>query len=127
MTKITIQADCDNSPKNEFLKTFQVAFAEMDNAKILEMVSDDVEWEIVGHNTIIGKEAFQKAIEGLPAGQVKEVILEKVLSHGKLGAASGKIILMDGSIFAFGDLYEFKNTKGSLLRTIQSFNIEIKE
>ena len=127
MTKITIQADCGNSPKNEFLKAFQMAFAEMDNPKILEMISDDVEWQIVGHNTIVGKEAFQKAIEGLPEGQVKEVILEKVLSHGKLGAASGKIIMMDGSVFAFGDMYEFNNTKGTHLRTIQSFNILVKE
>lgn len=127
MAKITVTADCGNSPKNEFVKAFNIAFAQEDTAKILEMVSDDVVWEVVGHSTISGKEAFQNALAGIQSGQVKELILDKVLTDGSLGAASGQIIMNNNVVYAFSDVYEFDSTTGIHLNLIRSFNIEVKK
>ena len=126
MVIVTVTADCGNSPKNHFIKDFLVAFAHEDNPKIVEMVSDDVVWDVVGHSTITGKEAFQKALDGIPSGQVKEFILDNVLTHGKLGAASGQIIFKNDAVYAFSDVYEFSSASGKEIKLIRSFNIEVK-
>ncbi len=57
---IKVPEDCGNSPKAEFLKRFNVAFAKGDAEAILSSVSDDISWEIVGHKTTRGKLDFKK-------------------------------------------------------------------
>ncbi len=56
MTKITIKPDCDNSPKLEFIKNFNIAFAEVDLKFIENSIEDDISWEIVREKHLKGKD-----------------------------------------------------------------------
>jgi ketosteroid isomerase-like protein len=56
MTKVTISEDCENAPKKEFIKDFNIAFAKEDIDYILDCFADDAHWEMVGAQSWDGKE-----------------------------------------------------------------------
>ena len=58
MAKITVEADCGNSPKKAFLRDLSVAFAAADVATISASVTNDISWHIVGDRQIDGRADF---------------------------------------------------------------------
>ena len=55
MTKIIPSEDCGNSPKNIFVQDLTIAFGKGDSKYILESVTDDIRWNLVGDKSILGK------------------------------------------------------------------------
>lgn len=126
MVKITVDADCGNSPKMQFIKQFNIAFAEGNTPLIIGSVSDDIIWTIVGGNQIEGKDAFISHLGRIAFDKTKELILSTVIAHGKVASASGVIIMNNGQRYAFSDVYQFTSAKGNAIQSIQSFMIELK-
>lgn len=60
MTKIISSPNCGNSPKMEFLKDFNIAFAKGNLEIIADSVTDDIVWNIIGDRKIEGKENFMQ-------------------------------------------------------------------
>ncbi|WP_258104288.1 nuclear transport factor 2 family protein [Marinoscillum sp. MHG1-6] len=125
MTKLTCATDCGNSPKMQFIKDFNIAFAENDSGWIKSVVTDDIYWEMVGDKIIHGKSQFDNEIDTIADYRLKELHIEKILSHGRSAASSGIIVGMDDNRYKFCDVYEFQSTKGKLIKSIQSFVIQI--
>jgi len=125
LTKVIVSEDCGNSPKNIFLQNLTIAFAKGDKQSILESVTDDIRWQIVGEKHIQGKEAVADALEGLGIDKVEELTIHHVVSHGKAGAVNGISKLNNGKKIAFCDVYEFSGAKGTSVREIVSYLIEI--
>lgn len=123
MTKITVHPDCGNSPKKEFLKKINIAFAQGDAGFLLERVTDQFVWDLIGDKRIEGKESFAQELEAMKSVVPSELILEQILTHGKEGAANGVMKMRGGSEYAFSDFYEFRGTK---LKKITSYVIKIK-
>lgn len=121
MTKIIASPNCGNSPKMEFLKQFNIAFAKGDVAFLTESVTEDIVWNIIGDKKIEGTANFTEALEQMKSEKVAELTLEQILSHGKEGAANGIMKMQNGESFAFGDFYVFHNTKGTKLKKITSY------
>jgi limonene-1,2-epoxide hydrolase len=126
MTKIIIGEDCGNSPKNIFLQKFTIAFAKGDAKFILGSVTDDIRWNMVGEQLIQGKDNFAKALEQMKNDKAVELTIHHIATHGKSGAANGTTKLKNGKTRAYCDVYEFKDTKGSSVKEITSYMIEIK-
>jgi limonene-1,2-epoxide hydrolase len=126
MTKIIIGEDCGNSPKNIFLQKFTIAFAQGDAKFILGSVTDDIRWNMVGEQLIQGKDNFTKALEQMKNDKAVELTIHHIATHGKSGAANGTTKLKNGKTRAYCDVYEFKDTKGSSVKEITSYMIEIK-
>lgn len=126
MLKITGNTNCGNSPKMEFLKEFNIAFAKGDTDYLFSSVTDDVCWEMVGKRKIQGKEEFVKTLETMSDHEALELKFDKILSHGKHGAVHGIMKMTDGSSFAFADFYEFSNAKGSLIKSFASYLVELE-
>jgi hypothetical protein len=125
MVKITVSADCGNSPKKLFLKQLNIAFAEGDLAFVADSVTEDIAWHIVGDRRIQGKDDFVEALEQMKDRKAAALIISKVITHGKEGAVNGEIKMMDGKNYAYCDVYEFKGAKGASIKSIQSYVIEI--
>lgn len=123
--KINTPTDCGNSPKKEFIKDMSVAFARADTDFLTECVTDDIMWHIIGDKTVEGKDNFQKVLKERNNNKVRELTLDKILTHGKEGAVSGNIKTEDGKNYAFSDFYEFRGAKGSKVKAITSYVIEI--
>ena len=125
MTKITVKSDCGNAPKKELLKQLNIAFAKANSDFLAGIVSDDIEWNIMGDQKISGKEQFTKKLETLKSEKVSELILDRILTHGKEGAANGIIKMQNGKEYAFSDFYEFTSAKGAKVRSITSYIVRI--
>ncbi|WP_235297336.1 nuclear transport factor 2 family protein [Portibacter marinus] len=126
MAKLTLNADCGNSPKLTFIKEFNIAFGEGDDEFLVDCVTDDIIWEIVGEKTIEGKEKYKKEILKMKEYKVSEMVVDKVLSHGKTGAANGVLSMSDGKRYAFADFYEFKSHTSTQLKSITSYSMEVE-
>ena len=126
MVKIVIEADCGNSPKMGFVKDFNVAFAEGNIPFLADSVSDDIVWDQVGDTIIEGKDGFVKALESMSTQKTAELILTTVMSHGKLAAANGQIMMENGKQYSFCDVYHFTSAKGSTIKSIQSYVIQLE-
>ncbi|MCH7403345.1 nuclear transport factor 2 family protein [Belliella kenyensis] len=125
MTKIISSPTCGNSPKMEFLKKFNIAFAEGNVDFLSECVVEDIVWNIVGDRKIDGIDKFMEELEKMKSKKVTELIINQILSHGKEGASNGIMKMQNGKQYAFSDFYVFKNTKSTVLKSITSYVIEI--
>ncbi|SIS97677.1 Ketosteroid isomerase-related protein [Zobellia uliginosa] len=125
MTKIISSPNCGNSPKMEFLKQFNIAFAKGDIAFLIENVTDDIVWNIIGDKTIEGIEVFAEELEKIQSVKASELILDQILSHGKEGAANGWMTMENGKRYAFSDFYIFQSTKGEKINAITSYCLEV--
>lgn len=125
MTKITVGADCGNAPKREFLKEINIAFAKGNADFLTASVTDTIVWNIIGDRIIEGKETFKQELEKMKAEKVSELILDRILTHGKEGAVSGVMKMQNGRTYAFSDFYEFSGAKGVRVKSISSYVIDI--
>jgi len=124
--KIKIGADCGNSPKREFIKELNIAFANIDIDFLMDSVTDDIRWIMVGDRIIEGKDQFNTEIKEMAKNITLELGIDRIVTHGKEGAACGIIKMENGKSYQFGDFYEFSNTKGTKIRSITSYVIEEK-
>ncbi|WP_339703419.1 nuclear transport factor 2 family protein [uncultured Marixanthomonas sp.] len=125
MTKIIASPNCGNSPKMEFLKQFNIAFAEGNVEFLIEGVTEGIVWNVIGDKKIEGIEAFTAELERMQAVKASELKLNQILSHGKEGAANGMMIMENGNKYAFSDFYVFQSTKGEKIKTITSYCIKL--
>ena len=125
MVKISVAADCGNSPKKRFLKDFNIAYVEGNSDFLLDGVSDDFHLNTVGDRQIEGKAEFAQALAGTRKNPPTELTLATIITHGKEGAANGTIKTQDGRVFAFCDVYAFKSAKGDKIKSITSYVIEL--
>ena len=126
MTRISVSEDCGNSPKNILIRKLTIAIAKRNTKFILDTVVDDVMWNIVGNQVIEGKENLAGYLKQLKIDQVSLLTIHHIASHGKAGAVDGTQRMENGERFAYCDVYEFGNTKGTMVSEITSFMIPIQ-
>ncbi len=125
MTKIVSSPNCEKSPKMEFLKDFNIAFAKGNVEFLIESVTDEIIWNIIGDKKIEGKENYAEELKKMKEEKATELILDQILSHGKEGAANGIIKMQNDKKYAFSDFYIFNGAKGSKIKSITSYVIGI--
>jgi hypothetical protein len=126
MMKVKISEDCGNSPKNVFVQDLTIAFAKGDAEFIQSNVTDDIQWNIVGDRLLEGKEKIMEMLEQMKNDKAMELTIQHVATHGKAGAVDGRIKFENGKTVAYCNVYEFSNSKGSSIKEIISYEIEIK-
>lgn len=104
MTKIKSIPDCGNSPKMEFIKKFNIAFAEGDMKFLAESVTDEIVWNMVGDKKIEGKAKFVELLEEMKTQTASELTLHQILCDGNGGAANGVLKMDNGNEIAFSDV-----------------------
>jgi len=126
MTKIIYSGDCGNAPKMQYIYDFNVAFAKNDIEKIVSMLSEDAVWNMVGYKNIKGRSAIRTELEGMEMSPAKELQIDTIMSHGKLGAGNGEMVYETGKL-AFCDVYEFtSHAKDAKIVSMTSYGVELK-
>jgi hypothetical protein len=126
MTKIIIGEDCGNSPKNIFVQEITIALAKGDSRFILSNVTDDIRWNIIGNQLIEGKDRFAESLDEMKKDSVEVLTIRHIVTHGKAGALDGTLRLENGKLRAFCDVYKFSNAKGTAIKEITSYIIDIE-
>lgn len=126
MTKVIIREDYGNSPKNVFVQELTIAFAKGDTKFIQSNVTDDVRWVIVGDSLVEGKGKIVEMLKQLKNDKVVELTIQHIATHGKAGAVDGRLKFKNGKKVAYCNVYEFSNSKGTSVKEINSYEIELK-
>lgn len=124
MTKIDVIVNTKNSPRKEFIKEFNIAFAKGDAEFLIDHVSDDIVWTIYGDKKIVGKEDFSREIHEMKQHVADKLTMKKIITHGREASASG-IIEMDGKSYVMCDVYEFVGATGNTIKSMESYVITI--
>jgi len=126
MAEITVKAALDHSPRKQFLKDFNLAFARGNADFIIEHVSDDIHWIIYGDKEIQGKEAFTKEVNIMKDYTADELVIRSIVTHGREAALNGEI-KMGGKVYAFCDVYQFNHSTNNLISRMESYVIPIEK
>lgn len=128
MIKINVKDDCGNAPKKLVLRDFNIAFAKGDAAFLIENVTDDIEWRVVGERSIRGIDAFSNAVHEMASELPSELTIETIITHGTDCAVDGVLRFPSGEMYAFCDVYRFNNfSKKAKIKRITSYVINITE
>ncbi|NSL52480.1 nuclear transport factor 2 family protein [Calidifontibacillus erzurumensis] len=125
--KLSVPKDCGNAPKKIILKDFNIAFVTLDKTFLLENISDDMKWIIVGNEIVEGKEEFINKLATLHKDKITELLIYNIITHGNVASVHGKVIGIHQS-YDFCHVYKFTGaSKTAKIKEITSFIIIGKE
>ncbi|GHA27168.1 hypothetical protein GCM10007103_05700 [Salinimicrobium marinum] len=117
--------------KEEFIRDFNEAFATNEVDFILNSMTEDIEWHLVGDQIINGKQAVEEIMEQMKGIETLESNLFQIISHGNLAAANGRMKIKDPSgavkTFGFSDFYELEGLKSPKIKKMTSYVVKVKE
>lgn len=117
MTTISGSKDCGNSPRNGFVEKIAIALT-TGRAEEGDF-SEDVIWEGSLVETVEGRRALFQALANQPKPDA--VTIDHAISHGKTGAANGRLIFANGNVRRFCHVLEFTSAKANCISMIKSF------
>ena len=120
MMKVIRSSSCGNSPKQKLVEDMSVALAGADVGIMALLAVPELVWLHIGKKPIEGQNAVLSAIR--KSGPATEVAIDRVVSHGRAGAVNG-IITRSGKHTAFCHMFEFKNAKGTHVKSISTYSI----
>ncbi|MGM0580607.1 MAG: nuclear transport factor 2 family protein [Bacteroidota bacterium] len=125
--KINCKANCGNAPRKQLLKDLNIAFAKGEVQLILDMLTEDVQWEMVGDKVMNGKAEVAKDLESMKDYTAVEINIDHIITHGTDAACDGSFLMKNGDRFGFCDVYEFENnSKKAKIKNMISYAIGIK-
>ncbi|MEJ1239748.1 hypothetical protein WBG78_16545 [Chryseolinea sp. T2] len=122
--KISIPADCGNSPRKRFIKDIIVAIAEGDDAQLLKLITNEPEWDLVGKSTKTPM-PFVKTLEKSALWNAKSTTINTIITHGTDASVDGMLITLKGSLLAFCHVISFGGAGGFKIKSVRSFLIAI--
>jgi hypothetical protein len=117
MTDILGSSDCGNSPKNRFAQDLAISI----ETGVIESgyLSVNIVWQGARNTPIEGRNAVQKELADRqkPAA----IVIDRAISHGKVGAVSGELTFADGEMRRFSHVFEFTTAKANCVAVIKSY------
>ena len=126
MTKIIRSEDCGNSPKNKFVENIEIAIAKNDTKFLMSVIDPDIHWHIIGQKSAQGTNEFLETLtKFFQPSEIAEIFISHVMTHGKAGSVNGSRKHKNGKVFEFCTVYEFSNAKGTSIKEITHYAIEV--
>lgn len=121
LPKISVPANCGNSPRKRLLRDLNTAYARANTEKILSFFADDIIWDVYGDQQYQGIEEVEQYINHLETMKIEEYLIASIITHGKKASVNGKIRLEKTNL-AFCEVYTFSSTsKKADIKRIQSY------
>ncbi len=104
----------------QFLRKLNEAFARSDTDYIIEQVTEDITWNIVGDKIIQGIGAFEADLKSMESVNTYELDIAHIITHGKSASVNGtmKMKTPEGTehTYAFCDVYTFNGFKNAKIK-----------
>ncbi len=113
--------------KAKFLQKINEAFANNDTETIVENITEDICWTIIGDRKVQGKEAFTKAMKEMESEEPLILNISNIITHGASAAVNGTMKSADHKTYAFCDVYKFGGLKNPKIKEITSYVVELKQ
>lgn len=113
--------------KKTFFQQFNEAFMKGNSALIMDSVTDDVTWTMVGNNTLHGKAALAEALGEMNHTSEYSLTINHIITHGLEAALDGTIEVTTRSnelqTYGFCDIYTLDKHKNGKIKGIISYVI----
>ena len=110
------------SPRQSVLDRYMDGFRAGDHAAILDCLTEDVTWDIVGHATAAGRGEFEALIDGPAGASLPRLTVERSVEGDDVVAVfgAGEFDDADGGLhtFRFADAFTFR---GDLISAVVSY------
>lgn len=111
------------SNREQFLHDLNKAFASNDVEHIKKCVTDNIQWTIVGEDTIKGKTNFAKALREMGDNILFDLQIDDIIIHENKGIVEGILSSHEGKMYAFCDIYTFASSKEPIIEKMVSYVI----
>ncbi len=112
--------------RKEIVERYFEGFRRSDHDLILSCLTDDVLWEIHGHTTLTGKEAFDAEIENEGFQGSPALTVDRLVEEGEVVVAvgSGAAAKAGGGTleFVFSDVFTFN---GDAIGRIETYQVNL--
>jgi ketosteroid isomerase-like protein len=106
----------------ELVERINQAWIDNDRDVLLDHITDDIRWAMVGHSTAEGRQEFVDTLDSMPSMTTQEFHPGEVLIDGSKATVTGTMKTRDeegqDQSFGFCDIYDFR---GTLIREITSY------
>lgn len=114
--------------KEQFLHDLNKAFANNDVDYLTKCVTDDIQWNIIGEDTIWGKMSFTKALTEMGGDEnLFDLQIDDIIIHQDKAVVEGSMISRRGKTYAFCDIYTFANDEKPLIKEMSSYVITMRK
>lgn len=122
--KVTIPTNIRHTGKDPVILELTLLLAQYKVDRVLDHLTDDFCWFLVGDEPICGKEKFGAALTEMAGNKATELTIDGVVTHGNQGAVHGEVTMQNGAVYGFSDMYAFSNAH---VKSITSYVIQKKE
>lgn len=117
--------------REEFIRDFNEAFAKNDLDFILDSMTEDIEWNLVGEEITKGKAAVKEFMKPMEKVETLELELDKIVNGEESAAAYGRMKIKEPSgevkSFGFADFYELEGKTNPKISKMTSFVVKEKD
>ncbi len=121
--KVKSPKDCGNSPKKRFINEHIIALARNDIGMLETTFTNNSNWILVGQESATGKKEVLEAILDRFNGEIAEIEVQQIITHGSTAAAHGSFKTAEGSEFSFCHLYQFVSAGKNVIKEMTTYLI----
>lgn len=115
--------------REEFLRKVNRAYTEGNIQFLMEHITDNICWEIVGEKYIGGKSEFKEVLDQMQEMPSMEVEVDNIIISDQFGIVEGVVTsrnrLGQKKHFGFCDIYKFEEAPEIMISNIKSYVIDI--
>lgn len=115
--------------KEQFLRKVNEAYASGNSKFLMDHITEDICWEIVGERYIGGKSEFQEVLDQMKEMPSMEIEVNNIIISDNFGIAEGVVVsrnrLGQKKHFGFCDIYKFIEGGEIKISNIKSYVIDI--
>lgn len=121
---LDIPEHCGNAPRKVVIRDLLVALYQRDNAYVLDRLGDDIRWDIIGSDELVGLDAVDSWLNDQP--NVSGLHLSTVITHGTECGADGRVVHDDGTEVAFNHVFIFAgHAKTARIKAIRTYRVPL--
>ncbi len=119
------------NPTEKFLRDVNKAFSEVDSQFLLNHITDDFCWIIVGEKTVGGRIEFSEALEEMQGMPPMKIDIQNVILTNESAVVEGIVVGRNRNdqkkYFGFCDIYKLSAEKDPKISKMTSYVIDVSK
>lgn len=115
----------------KFLREVNEAISDLNTDYLLENITNDFSWTIIGKKKVSGKTEFTEALEQMKGFPHMKIRIDNVMTDGNKATVEGIVVGKNRNgqkkYFAFADIYELELENNPQIKNITSYVIDVSK
>ena len=115
----------------QFIREVNEAISDVNTDYLLDKITDDFCWTIIGEKTVSGKTEFSEAMDQMRGLPKMKISIEKVMTDQQCATVEGVVVGKNRNgqkkYFAFADIYELEGANDPKIKKLTSYVIDVSK